>query len=81
VRPEGLGELKKLIHLIGSRARDVPVCSSPSIIRNITTRRLGWAERMGRMGGNGFIYIYIYIYIYIWGFGKTSRKKETIINT
>jgi hypothetical protein len=27
VRPEGLGKLKKFIHLIGSRTRDLPACS------------------------------------------------------
>jgi hypothetical protein len=27
VRPEGLGKLKKLIHLIGSRSCDLPACS------------------------------------------------------
>jgi hypothetical protein len=27
VRPQGLGKLKTFIHLIGSRTRDVPVCS------------------------------------------------------
>jgi hypothetical protein len=27
VRPEGLGELEKLIHLIGSRTSDLPACS------------------------------------------------------
>jgi hypothetical protein len=27
VRLEGLGKLKKLIHLIGSRIRDLPACS------------------------------------------------------
>jgi hypothetical protein len=33
VRPEGLGKLKKFIHLIGSRARDVPACSIVSLPR------------------------------------------------
>jgi hypothetical protein len=27
VRPEGLGKLIKIIHLIGSRSRDLPVCN------------------------------------------------------
>jgi hypothetical protein len=27
VRPEGFGTLKKFIHLIGSRTRDLPACS------------------------------------------------------
>jgi hypothetical protein len=27
MRPEGLGKLIKVIHLIGSRTRDVPVCN------------------------------------------------------
>jgi hypothetical protein len=27
VRPEGLGKLKKFVHLIGSRIRDLPACS------------------------------------------------------
>jgi hypothetical protein len=27
VRPEGLGKLIKIIHLIGSRTRDLPACS------------------------------------------------------
>jgi hypothetical protein len=27
VRPEGLGKLKKLIHLIGAQTRDLPACS------------------------------------------------------
>jgi hypothetical protein len=27
MRPEGLGKLKKCIHLIGSRTRDHPACS------------------------------------------------------
>jgi hypothetical protein len=27
VRPEGLGNLIKIIHLIGSRTRDLPVCN------------------------------------------------------
>jgi hypothetical protein len=27
VRPEGLGKLKKSIHLIGSPTRDLPVCN------------------------------------------------------
>jgi hypothetical protein len=27
VRPEGLGKLKELIHLIGYRTRDLPACS------------------------------------------------------
>jgi hypothetical protein len=28
VRPEGLGKLKNFIHLIGSRTRDLPACST-----------------------------------------------------
>jgi hypothetical protein len=28
VRPEGLGKLIKIIHLIGSRTRDLPVCNT-----------------------------------------------------
>jgi hypothetical protein len=28
VRPEGLGKLKKLIHIFGSRTSDLPACSS-----------------------------------------------------
>jgi hypothetical protein len=28
VRPEGLGKLVKIIHLIGSRTHDLPVCKS-----------------------------------------------------
>jgi hypothetical protein len=28
VRPEGLGKLIKIVHLIGSRTRDLPVCNS-----------------------------------------------------
>jgi hypothetical protein len=27
MRPEGLGNLIKIIHLIGSRTRDLPVCN------------------------------------------------------
>jgi hypothetical protein len=27
VRPEGLGKLKTIFHLIGSRTRDLPACS------------------------------------------------------
>jgi hypothetical protein len=29
VRLEGLGQMKKKIHLIGTRTRDLPVCSIP----------------------------------------------------
>jgi hypothetical protein len=33
VRPEGLGKLKKFIHLIGSRIRDLPTCRTVPLPR------------------------------------------------
>jgi hypothetical protein len=35
-RPEGLGKLKKVIHLIGSRTRDLPACSIVSQLPRYT---------------------------------------------
>jgi hypothetical protein len=50
VRPEVLGKLKKVIHLVGSRTRDHPVYSIvPQPVRSRVP---------------ACIYIYIYIYIY-----------------
>jgi hypothetical protein len=41
VRPVVLGKLKKLIHLIGSRTRDLPACSIWININEINIKGLG----------------------------------------
>jgi hypothetical protein len=56
VQPDGLGKLKKFIHLIGSRTHDLPACS---------TVRQPLRYCVSPRKGNDSMHIYIYIYIYI----------------
>jgi hypothetical protein len=58
LRPEGLGKLIKIIHLIGSRTGDLPVCNiAPYLVNNcdfisivhpvVTLNFVVWVEHFG----------------------------------
>jgi hypothetical protein len=48
VQPEGLGKLKKVIHLIGSRTRDLQACSIVRVYKSISLEGVTPTQKAGR---------------------------------
>jgi hypothetical protein len=55
VRPEGLGKMKKFIHLFGSRTLDLPACSTRP--QPLLYRLPYLFIRTGRLIGAKYVYI------------------------